>query len=120
MGKVWIFQGGWDGHEPVQTSARFKGMLEKHGYEVTVFDTLEPLGNPSDLMELELMVFCWTMGEIRPEYTRNVSKAVGCGRGPDRLPRRHVRRVQAGYRVAVYDRRAVGGASRATTACAIP
>ena len=81
MGKVWIFQGGWDGHEPVQTSARFKGMLEKHGYEVTVFDTLEPLGNPSDLMELELMVFCWTMGEIRPEYTRNVSKAVAAGVG---------------------------------------
>ena len=52
MGKVWIFQGGWDGHEPVQTSARFKGMLEKHGYEVTVFDTLEPLGSLSDLMEL--------------------------------------------------------------------
>ena len=56
-------------------------MLEKHGYEVTVFDTLEPLGNPSDLMELELMVFCWTMGEIRPEYTRNVSKAVAAGVG---------------------------------------
>ena len=55
MGRVWIFQGGWDGHEPVQTSARFKAMLEKHGYEVTVFDTLEPLGSLSDLMELELM-----------------------------------------------------------------
>ena len=32
MGKAWIFQGGWDGHEPALTSARFKAMLEKHGY----------------------------------------------------------------------------------------
>ena len=42
MGKAWIFQGGWDGHEPALTSARFKAMLEKHGYEATIFDTLDP------------------------------------------------------------------------------
>ena len=81
MGKAWIFQGGWDGHEPALISARFKAMLEKHGYEATIFDTLDPLGNLDDLMQLDLMVFCWTMGEIRPEYTRNVSKAVAAGVG---------------------------------------
>ena len=81
MGKVWIFQGGWDGHEPALTSARFKAMLEKHGYEATIFDTLDPLGNLDDLMQLDLMVFCWTMGEIRREYTVNVAKAVGAGVG---------------------------------------
>lgn len=81
MRRAWIFQGGWDGHEPEKTSARFKAMLEKHGYEATVFDSLEPLGSLSDLMALDLMVFCWTMGEIRPEYTRNVSKAVAAGVG---------------------------------------
>ena len=81
MKKAWIFQGGWDGHEPVQTSARFGKMLEKHGYEVTIFDTQEPLGNLEDLMQLDIMVFCWTMGEIKGEYTRNVAKAVGAGVG---------------------------------------
>ena len=81
MGKVWIFQGGWDGHEPALTSARFKAMLEKHGYEATIFDTLDPLGNLDDLMQLDLMVFCWTMGEIRREYTVNVARAVGVGVG---------------------------------------
>ena len=81
MGKAWIFQGGWDGHEPTLTSARFKAMLDKHSYEATIFDTLDPLGNLDDLMQLDLMVFCWTMGEIKREYTVNVSKAVGAGVG---------------------------------------
>ena len=81
MKKAWIFQGGWNGHEPKLTSARFAGMLRKNGFEVEIFDTLDPLCDPDALMTLDLMVFCWTMGEIKPEYTRNVSKAVGAGVG---------------------------------------
>lgn len=81
MKKAWIFQGGWDGHEPVQTSARFAQMLRKGGFEATIFDSLDPLGKLEDLMELDLMVFCWTMDTIKPEYTRNVAKAVGAGVG---------------------------------------
>ena len=81
MKKAWIFQGGWDGHEPKLTSARFAGMLRGNGFEVEIFDTLDPLSDPDALMALDLMVFCWTMGEIKPEYTRNVSKAVGAGVG---------------------------------------
>lgn len=81
MKKVWIFQGGWDGHEPMLTSARFAGMLRRHGFEVTIFDTLDPLGDLDALMDLELMVFCWTMSEIKREYTANVAKAVGAGVG---------------------------------------
>ena len=81
MKKAWIFQGGWDGHEPKLTSARFAGMLRGNGFEVEIFDTLDPLSDPDALMALDLMVFCWTMGEIKPEYTRNVSRAVGAGVG---------------------------------------
>ncbi len=81
MKKAWIFQGGWDGHEPVQTSTRFGRMLESHGYSVTIHDTLDPLANLSDLLDLDIMVFCFTMSTIKPEYTKNVSKAVGAGVG---------------------------------------
>ena len=81
MKKAWIFQGGWDGHEPKQTSERFAGMLRRNGFGVEIFDSLDPLGNLDALMALDLMVFCWTMGEIKPEYTRNVSRAVGAGVG---------------------------------------
>ncbi len=81
MKKAWIFQGGWDGHEPKLTSARFAGMLKKHGFETEVFDSLDPLGDEAALKKLDLLVFCWTMGEIRREYTVNISRAVGSGVG---------------------------------------
>lgn len=81
MKKAWIVQGGWDGHEPKLTSKRFAALLEKNGYEATIFDTLDPLGNLDALMGIDLLVACWTMGEIKREYTVNVSKAVGAGVG---------------------------------------
>lgn len=79
--KVLVIQGGWDGHEPKLTSARFAGLLEKHGYQCTISDTLEVLGDLDYLMGLDLIVACWTMGQIDNEYVKNVSKAVGNGVG---------------------------------------
>ena len=79
--KVLIFQGGWDGHEPQLTSKRFAGLMEKHGYTVEITDTQEPLGDLEKLMGLDLIVACWTMGEIPHEYVQNIAKAVGSGVG---------------------------------------
>ncbi len=79
--KVLIIQGGWDGHEPTLTSKRFAGLLEKHGYEVEISDNLDCLADVDKLMELDLVVACWTMGEIDKEYVINLSKAVGAGVG---------------------------------------
>ena len=81
MKKAWIFQGGWDGHEPKLTSARFAEMLRKNGFEAEIFDTLDPLGDLDAVMDCDLLVFCWTMGEIKREYTQNVSAAVAAGTG---------------------------------------
>ena len=81
MKTAWIFQGGWDGHEPHLTSKRFYDMLTKNGYEARIFDSLDPLGNLDDLMQLDLMVFCWTMGNLDPAYSDNIAKAVGAGTG---------------------------------------
>ena len=79
--KVLLLQGGWDGHEPVQTSHRFAKMLEKHGYQCTISDTQDVLADLDMLMGLDLIVMCWTMGEIKREYTVNISKAVASGVG---------------------------------------
>jgi len=79
--KVLIVQGGWDGHEPELVSKRFADMLKKHGYTCEISDSLEALGSLEALMELDLIVPCWTMGEIKNEYTQNVVKAVGAGVG---------------------------------------
>lgn len=81
MKKVWIVQGGWDGHEPQLTSKRFKRLLEKHGYDVTIYDTLDCFKDLDKMMDLHLIVACWTMSEINPEYTKNIAKAVGAGTG---------------------------------------
>jgi len=81
MKKAWIFQGGWDGHEPKLTSKRFQAMLEKNGYTAEIFDSLDPMGDLEALKKLDLIVACWTMGEIKREYSVNVSKAVGTGVG---------------------------------------
>ncbi len=81
MKKAWIIQGGWGGHEPHLTSARFEKMLKKHGYESVIQSSLDCLEDLNALMELDLLVFCWTMGEIKPDYTKNIAKAVGAGVG---------------------------------------
>lgn len=81
MKKALIFQGGWDGHEPILTSKRFGSLLEKNGFSVTIAENLDCLADLDYLLGLDLMVACWTMGEIKNEYTRNVAKAVGAGVG---------------------------------------
>lgn len=79
--KALILKGGWDGHEPDLTSKRFGGMLEEAGFEVTISDTLDVLADLDYLMGLDLVVACWTMGEIKHEYVVNLSKAIGAGTG---------------------------------------
>ena len=79
--KVLIFQGGWDGHEPDKVAQRFGKILEKHGYTCTISDTQEVLADLDMLMGLDLIIPCWTMGDIKPEYRENIVKAVGAGVG---------------------------------------
>ena len=81
MKQALIFQGGWDGHEPQLTSRRFAGLLEEAGFAVTVSDTLDCLADLDRLREMDLLVACWTMGDIPGDYTRNVAQAVGEGVG---------------------------------------
>ena len=81
MKKALIFWGGWDGHEPQLTSARFARILREEGFEAEVSDTLECLADLDKLMSLDLLVACWTGGQIEGRLTRNVAKAVGAGVG---------------------------------------
>ena len=81
MKKAWILQGGWDGHQPALVAKRFAGLLERHDFDVQVFDTLDCLADAYALGQVDLLVPCWTMGSIDRQYTQNVSKAVGAGMG---------------------------------------
>ncbi len=79
--KALLFRGGWDGHEPQLTSARFAGLLQKHGYETKIVDTLDVFADLEGLLALDLLVACWTMGDIPWEYSVNIAKAIGAGVG---------------------------------------
>ncbi|MDR0553272.1 MAG: ThuA domain-containing protein [Treponema sp.] len=81
MKRALIFWGGWDGHEPQLTSKRFAGLLTQEGFEVRLEDNLKCLEDLNALMELDLIVACWTGGKLEGEQNRNVAKAVGAGVG---------------------------------------
>ena len=81
MKKALIFQGGWDGHEPQLTSRRFAGLLEKNGIAAEIYDTLDCLADYEKLLTYDLIVACWTGGELKWEYSQNVSEAVARGVG---------------------------------------
>ncbi len=81
MKKALIVYGGWDGHQPELVSARFARILEKNGYECKVSDTLDPFLDLDYLKSLDLIVPCWTMGEISKEQCDNVIEAVASGVG---------------------------------------
>lgn len=79
--KALIFQGGWPGHEPELVSKRFAAMLERNGYSCEISDTLDVLADLCKLKELDLILPCWTSGELPPAYSANVSAAVASGVG---------------------------------------
>ncbi len=79
--KALIVRGGWDGHEPVQVSEIFGGLLEAEGFEVEISDTLNSFKDEEKLLGLSLIVPIWTMGEISNEQLQPVLKAVASGVG---------------------------------------
>ncbi len=81
MKKALIFQGGWDGHEPQLTSKRFAGLLEKNGIAAEIYDTTDCLADYEKLLTYDLIVACWTGGELKWDYSKNVSEAVARGVG---------------------------------------
>ena len=81
MKKVLIFEGGWDGHEPKLVSARFGRLMEQAGYQVDIVHDQQCLEDLETLMTYDLIIPCWTMGEISREAVTNISKAVGSGVG---------------------------------------
>ena len=81
--KALILCGGWDGHEPVQVSARFKTFLESEGFEVVIEGNLEVMKDLNLLKEQDLFIPVWTMCKenLDKPYFETVSEAIGSGVG---------------------------------------
>ena len=76
-----IIQGGWTGHQPVETSAFAAELLRKAGFTVTIADSLAAFGDADLLRQQRLLVPMWTMGELSGEAGKTVLAAVHAGLG---------------------------------------
>lgn len=79
--KALIFQGGWDGHQPVQCAALFAGKLAERGFAVEVVDTLDVLNDAGRLKALDLIIPLWTGGKLTADQEKNLEGAVIGGVG---------------------------------------
>ena len=79
--KVLIVWGGWDGHEPKQTTEIFADVLDGEGFEVVLSDTMDSYKDADLMQSLSLIVPCWTMGTIDGEQNQGLMQAVEQGVG---------------------------------------
>jgi hypothetical protein len=76
-----VVRGGWAGHVPVEASDRYAAALKEDGYEVAVSDSLDSYLDRELLAATDLVVQCWTMGEITGEQAAGLIAAVRAGTG---------------------------------------
>ena len=77
--KILVTRGGWDGHEPFQTTDIFINWLKEQGYEVIVSDTLDAYNDLDNLKTFDLLIPMWTMGTIAGEQEKNLLEAIKNG-----------------------------------------
>ncbi len=75
---VW---GGWEGHEPRECVARFEPFLAEKDFDVTVSDTLAVFADKERMHSFDLIVPCWTMGELDEAQEAGLLEAVRAGSG---------------------------------------
>lgn len=80
-GLALVVRGGWEGHFPFDTTELFLPFLREHFADVLVRDTLSPYTDPELLARVDLVVQCWSMGEITREQAKGLSAAVRAGTG---------------------------------------
>jgi type 1 glutamine amidotransferase len=79
MPSALMVYGGWDGHEPKQCVDVFAPILEGHGFDVQLSDTLDVYLDADRLRSLDLIVPVWTMGTITKEQEKGLLSAVEGG-----------------------------------------
>jgi uncharacterized protein len=76
-----VVRGGWEGHSPVEATDRFIPFLREHGYEVHAADDLDVYADAERMAAADLIVQCWSMGEITREQREGLDTAVRAGTG---------------------------------------
>lgn len=76
-----VVRGGWEGHDPVAITDLFLPLLKERGYTVETSADLAVYEDAALLAATDLVVQCWTMGEITQEQSRGLAAAVRAGTG---------------------------------------
>ena len=76
MKKALVVRGGWNGHEPFESTDIFIPFLREKGFDVTVADNMDLYTDADFMQSLSLVVACWTMGEISKEQWAGLQAAV--------------------------------------------
>ncbi len=76
-----VVRGGWEGHSPVEATERFIPFLEEHGFDVVVREELDAYDDDDLLGGSDLVLQCWTQGEITDDRVARLSAAVAAGTG---------------------------------------
>jgi type 1 glutamine amidotransferase len=76
-----VVRGGWEGHQPVTCTDRFRPFLAEHGYEVAVAEDLAVYEDADRLAGTDLVVQCWSIGELTEKQAHGLAAAVRAGTG---------------------------------------
>ncbi|MDQ3250076.1 MAG: ThuA domain-containing protein [Chloroflexota bacterium] len=81
MKKALMVWGGWEGHQPKQSTDVFAPLLRGRGFDVEISDTLDSYLDEEKMRALNLIVPVWTMGTITKEQEAGLLAAVASGVG---------------------------------------
>src|SRR3954454_22567595 len=81
MPKALIVAGGWEGHEPTQTSEVFASVLRNDGFDVEISSDLEPFLDAAKLQSLDLIIPNYTQSTITREQETGLLDAGASGVG---------------------------------------
>lgn len=81
MRRALVVRGGWEGHAPVACTERFLPVLAGHGFQVEISEDLSVYADPERLSACDLVVQCWSMGQITPGQAQGLAAAVAAGTG---------------------------------------
>jgi type 1 glutamine amidotransferase len=76
-----VVRGGWDGHAPEEAAELFVPFLREHDFDVVVEGSLEAYADTDLMAATDLVVQCWTMGDILADELRGLRTAVAAGTG---------------------------------------
>ncbi len=81
MSRALVVRGGWDGHAPVESTDLFVPFLRDAGFDVRVAESLDAYTDAAAMAATDLVVQCWTMGEISTDQLAGLTAAVRAGTG---------------------------------------